>query len=1031
MSGDISRDTFRKEKHYESVRLQQGRVLLDTDFNEQCEITSHRSEQAAIDVVGLCGAPFHHSGFRIVKNNTDLNEKEKGKWKNGSLECTAPDFIITAGQYYVDGILCENDFNILLSGQPDFPGVEIDKKTGFSTSPVLIPSQKVEKGLNLVYLDCWKRSITSVEDPSIREVALGGPDTATRFQTVWQVKTVPLPVGTKTDFTCLPDQWDLLKTKYIIPESQGGLKAKVAEDSPSTDACSDLAPGGYTGPGNQLYRVQIHNPGKAGNNATFIWSRENASVSASCEVKSTTDKCVVLKNPSKDKMEKFSNGRYIEITDDSHELLGEPGHLVKIDIPPVNNNLIIEISEPVEWSNFQNNPKVRLWDYNDTIHYLDKSGVKHTLLLEAPGNDISIQGDDRWYELEDGILVCFEKDKEYHTGDYWMIPARSITRSIEWPVDENAAPELLSPHGPVHHYCPLAILDFDGESFTGVSDRRCVFLPLTELDHFFYVGGDGQEILWNPVTKQLLDIRLPYIVSSQTQFSQPLMVGVTNHHMPVEGVTIQYKVLSGPGVFQGNKSEIKINTGENGIASCTLGVDTEKFLSGKEDIRRVTSKNTIVVAAQLLDEKISSIHPSIYFTASILNVNASLVAYSPRNCPILSGVETVQEAIDKLCSLWIEAHNDCTLKVVSQGNEVFIGEEGLDITAAVGNAAQLAWFASGTSPATDAPGSILDVTTPRNFFIAPDTFAGKTGTWYRWIGGNQGIAFEVVDPVVIIRIWDQNTKKDVTGKSVPPKSVLNFLIETNINTIIQQRCGDKPVPGFVTIRVRAEKGRTRAALPTLATTFTTLQMPDGSQKALTGLAVDSETWFWVAKGDQTRGWATGALDSSGSRMYPAGTYLVRAELDFNKIRDNYKAPDGSDYTGKTVTAITTITLTDKVKESSVIVHVSSSTISSGDTIRISGSADAEKVFLSISDADTPEKRSKLTALTVKTIDGNSTTFTGVDVGRDGTWEYAWDTSKLKKKLEPGKYLIHVSTSLNVKDSIEKREYGTVLIELKR
>jgi hypothetical protein len=1013
MSGDISRDTFRKEKHYESVRLQQGRALLDADFNEQCEITSHRNEQEVIDVVGSCGAPFHRSGFRIVKNKTDLTEKEKGKWKNGSLECTAPDFIITAGQYYVDGILCENDFNILFSGQPNYPN-----------------PQPVEEGLNLAYLDCWKRSITSVEDPHIREVALGGPDTATRLLTVWQVKTILLPNDVKTDFTCFQDQWEQIKTKYIFPESQGGLKAKVAEESPSTEACSDIAPGGYSGLGNQLYRVHIHKTGKAGNGATFIWSRENASVCASCEI-STADDIVVLKNTPKEKIEKFSNGKFIEITDDSHELKGLPGQLVKIIKPPVNNDLTLKISVPVIWSDFRNNPKVRLWDHADTTIYVDTRGERHTLPLDAPGNDIPIQGDDRWYELEKGILVCFEKDKEYHTGDCWMIPVRSITRSIEWPVDEDAIPEIIRPQGPVHHYCPLAILDYSSESFTDISDRRCVFHPLTELNHFFYVGGDGQEILWNPVNKELRDVTVPYIVSSQIQFSQPLMVGVTNHHMPVEGVTIQYKVLSGPGVFQGNKEEIKIKTREDGIASCTLWVDGDEFLSGKEDFRRIRSRNTIVVAAQLLDEKIPSVHPPIYFTATILTVNASIVTYNPGNCPILSGVETVQEAIDKLCSLWIEAHNDCTLKVVSQGNEVFIGEEGLDITTAVGNATQLAWFASGTSPATDAPGYILNINPPKNYYVAPDIFAGKTGTWYRWIGGNQGIAFEVVDPVVKIRICDQNTKKDVTGKSVPPNSVLNFLIETNIYTIIQQRCGDKPVPGFVTIRVRAEKGRTIAALPTLATTFTTLQMPDGSQKALTGLAVDGETWFWVAKGDKNQGWATGALDSSGSRMYPAGTYLIRAELDLNRIRDNYKAPDGSDYTGKTVTAIATITLTDKVKESSVIVHVSSSTISSGDTIRISGSADAEKVFLSISDADTREKRSKLTALTVKTVDGNSTTFTGVDVGRDRTWEYTWDTSKLKKKLEPGKYLIHVTTSPNVQDSVEKGEYGTILVELKR
>ncbi|MCC7469118.1 MAG: DUF3821 domain-containing protein, partial [Burkholderiaceae bacterium] len=33
---------------------------------------------------------------------------------------------------------------------------------------------------------------------------------------------------------------------------------------------------------------------------------------------------------------------------------------------------------------------------------------------------------------------------------------------------------------------------------------------------------------------------------------------------------------------------------------------------------------------------------------------------------------------------------------IAQGGDVFIGEEGLDVTAAVGNFTQIAWFASGT-----------------------------------------------------------------------------------------------------------------------------------------------------------------------------------------------------------------------------------------------------------------------------------------------------------------------------------------------
>ena len=51
MQGDLSRETFDARKHYTAVRLQQGRVLTDADFNEQGDITRQRLEHLARDVL--------------------------------------------------------------------------------------------------------------------------------------------------------------------------------------------------------------------------------------------------------------------------------------------------------------------------------------------------------------------------------------------------------------------------------------------------------------------------------------------------------------------------------------------------------------------------------------------------------------------------------------------------------------------------------------------------------------------------------------------------------------------------------------------------------------------------------------------------------------------------------------------------------------------------------------------------------------------------------------------------------------------
>jgi len=79
-------------------------------------------------------------------------------------------------------------------------------------------------------------------------------------------------------------------------------------------------------------------------------------------------------------------------------------------------------------------------------------------------------------------------------------------------------------------------------------------------------------------------------------------------------------------------------------------------------------------------------------------------------------------------------------------------------------------------------------------------------------------------------------------------------------------------------------------------------------------------WFWVGiEGKHTAfnpqdGWNTGALDANKNRMYKAGTYTAWVECNENKMKDNYLAPDGSDYTGKTLSAVRSVTIaTDQVK----------------------------------------------------------------------------------------------------------------------
>jgi PGF-CTERM protein len=250
--------------------------------------------------------------------------------------------------------------------------------------------------------------------------------------------------------------------------------------------------------------------------------------------------------------------------------------------------------------------------------------------------------------------------------------------------------------------------------------------------------------------------------------------------------------------------------------------------------------------------------------------------------------------------------------VIPLGGDVFIGEQGLDVTACVASNVNIAWFASGTNPNTDAPNYQFNVGDATNFYVAPSIFVGRTGNWYSaWGGGASTVAFTAVDPSIVIKVWDNNANKDVTGKQVVSGDFLNFRVETNTYSVATRPGYNASTNGFVNIKVKTADGAT----------YTALQQTASVSIKLTGQTVDQSLWYWVSTaanppGAPTpfNGWNTGVTDSSGSKLYKTGTYTVSAELNLNAIKDNYKAPDGTDYTGKTVTTLNTVAVTsDTVK----------------------------------------------------------------------------------------------------------------------
>ena len=173
-------------------------------------------------------------------------------WQRATVPASARDLAISAGRFYVDGTMIEAEQGARLLDQPN---LELAGLPG-------------EAGRYLVYVDVWQRHLTAVEEPELREVALGGPDTATRTKTVWQAKLTAAEAAECRDFGA---GWT------ADGSASGRLRAQAEPDEVSEDECAVPASGGYRRLENQLYRVEVHD-GSADGEPSFVWSRDNGSV---------------------------------------------------------------------------------------------------------------------------------------------------------------------------------------------------------------------------------------------------------------------------------------------------------------------------------------------------------------------------------------------------------------------------------------------------------------------------------------------------------------------------------------------------------------------------------------------------------------------------------------------------------------------------------------------------------------------------------------------------------------------------------
>lgn len=450
MKGDFTRDTFDPANHFSRVLMQQGRVQLDSDWNEQTAILLHYLRTLARDVLGTAAGPAASLGFGILTGDSADLDAKLDEWEPSDTErrdalraaAKEGDVIIGPGRYYVHGILVENGRPMLYSEQRGYP---------FDDRTTLESLDDWQNGM-LLYLDVWEQFVTAIEAPSIRDVALNGVDTCGRAKVMWAVRALLQERGQPLDCAA---------AGRLPSLGNGRLRASAQPDRGPPDPCLVAPDSQYRGTENQLYRVEVHRGGEAtatAGTATFKWSRENGSVIF--PIKRLTGKKVTLGALGRDQRLGLEVGNWVEVLDDALVGRGEPGHLARVDlIEPEDLTVTLAWPDGVATTpsyteaDAGKHPVLRRWDHAGD---LKKYGGA---LAITEGDPAHIT--EGWITLEDGIRVRFERGAQvrYRAGDYWLIPARTATGDIDWPRDPDVttAPVGLArpAHGTRHYYAPL------------------------------------------------------------------------------------------------------------------------------------------------------------------------------------------------------------------------------------------------------------------------------------------------------------------------------------------------------------------------------------------------------------------------------------------------------------------------------------------------------------------------------------------------------------------------------------------------
>ncbi|HYN86379.1 MAG TPA: DUF6519 domain-containing protein [Pyrinomonadaceae bacterium] len=455
MRGDFSRWRDERRFNFNGVLHQQGRVLLDGDWNAQTNLTNDWQDTSGRDAFGAFVAAV------------PSEVPDSFKIKSATFTGTEVRVTLAPGRVWADGLLAR------LEGPAD-----VTRVATYLEPPVApFPAAPAAGDRDAVVLELWREEMHGFQMPDdLIEPALGGPDTTERVHTAMALRLFRM---TDPDDTC----------ETIVDDLQDDFGAKgkltVTLDAPSVVGgdCPVTDEGGYTGFEHNLYRVEIAETDSGA--AMFKWSQFGGGLvgRGKFDVSGATatltidagDQAIINSGLPQFYMEAYEfsppsaggvglghwalrYGATATLNSATGVLSmpvpGGPGHFFGAAVPA-----------PATASFF-----FRLWNGIEPVASFDESNP---------------------VELNDGIELQFETATadNYTPGDYWTFDVRAGDLGNRAPLIDNEPPE-----GVHYHRVPLGVLTWTAQpDAPEIEDCRRPFQPLTKLSHCCtYRVGDGR-----------------------------------------------------------------------------------------------------------------------------------------------------------------------------------------------------------------------------------------------------------------------------------------------------------------------------------------------------------------------------------------------------------------------------------------------------------------------------------------------------------------------------------------------------------